>query len=165
MNFGLTTPIIALTKGDFIYEHIWYNASAMPNFEIIDHTADVGIIAHGNSVGEVFINAAYGMFSLIADLEQVKEKISKEVVAEAPDQEELLVTWLNELIYLFDAEKLIFSKFEIVDLRQTHLEAVAYGEKIDSSRHNLKTPIKAATYHLLKLEYKDGFRAQIILDV
>ncbi|MDD5094825.1 MAG: archease [Dehalococcoidia bacterium] len=138
----------------------------MPRFEIIDHTADIGIIAYGQSVEEVFLNAAYGMFSLVADLDKVREKSSREIVAEAPDQEELLVTWLNELLYLFDAEGLIFSKFEIVNLRQDYLEAVAHGEKIDPSRHNLQSQVKAATYYLLKLEHhKDGFKAQVILDI
>ncbi len=137
----------------------------MPNFEFIDHTADIGIIAYGNSVEEVFVNAAYGMFSLIADLEKVAEVISHQVIAEAPDQEELLVTWLNELLYLFDAEGLIFSRFEIVNLRAQYLRAMAHGEKIDPRRHNLKTPVKAATYHQLKLEKGNHFRARIILDV
>lgn len=137
----------------------------MPNFEFIDHTADIGIIAYGNSVEEVFVNAAYGMFSLIADLEKVAEVIGHQVIAEAPDQEELLVTWLNELLYLFDAEDLIFSRFEIVDLRQQYVRAMAYGESVDPSRHNLKTQVKAATYHQLKLEKGDEFRARIILDI
>jgi len=144
---------------------IWYNASAMPEFEIIDHTADVGIIARGDSVGDVFINAAHGMFSLIADLDKVAEVDIQEIVVEAPDQEELLVTWLNELLYLFDAENLIFSRFEITHLGKDKLEAIAYGEKVDPARHNLKTHVKAATYHMLKLRKEDGFRAQIILDV
>ncbi|MCI2424672.1 archease [Candidatus Acetothermia bacterium] len=137
----------------------------MPNFEFIDHTADIGIIAYGNSVEEVFVNAAYGMFSLIADLEKVAELKSHEVIAEALEQDELLVTWLNELLYLFDAEGLIFSRFEIVNLRQQYLRAMAYGEKVDPSRHNLKTHIKAATYHQLKLETKNDFKARIILDL
>ncbi len=134
-------------------------------FEFIDHTADVGLIAYGNSVEEVFLNAAYGMFSLIADLERVAEVISRQVVAEAPDQDELLVTWLNELLYLFDAEGLIFSRFEILDLREQSLRAMAHGEKVDPWRHNLKTQVKAATYHQLKLEKGDHFRARIILDI
>lgn len=137
----------------------------MPNFDIIDHTADIGIIAYGNSVEEVFTNAAYGMFSFIADIDQIAEIIHNEIVIEAPDQEELLVTWLNELLYLFDAENLIFSRFEITHLDQEHLSAIVYGEKVDPLRHNLKTQIKAATYHLLKLEKNDDFRAQVIFDI
>jgi len=137
----------------------------MVKFEIIDHTADVGIVAHGGSVEEVFVNAAYGMFSLIAEIDEVAEVNRHEIVAEAPDQEELLVTWLNELLYLFDADNLIFRRFEITNLGQEKLRAVAYGEKVDPSRHKLKTEVKAATYHLLKLEKDNGFRARIIFDV
>ena len=137
----------------------------MERFSVIDHTADIGLVAYGESVEDIFINAAYGMFSLIGDLEKVTETMSREVFSEALNQEELLVTWLNELLYLSDAENLIFSRFEIVDLGQDHLKAIAYGEKVDPLRHNLKTQVKAATYHLLKLEAVDGFKAQIILDV
>ena len=138
---------------------------SMERFSVIDHTADIGLVAYGESVEDIFINAAYGMFSLIGDLEKVTETMSREVFSEALNQEELLVTWLNELLYLSDAENLIFSRFEIVDLGQDHLKAIAYGEKVDPLRHNLKTQVKAATYHLLKLEAVDGFKSQIILEV
>ena len=105
------------------------------------------------------------MFSLIAELGEIAEVIRHEIVAEASDQEELLVAWLNELLYLFDADNLIFRRFEIINLGQEKLRAIAYGEKVDPSRHRLKTQVKAATYHLLKLERDNGFKAQIILDV
>jgi SHS2 domain-containing protein len=138
----------------------------MPNFEVIDHTADVGIVAYGNSVEEVFLNAADGVFSLIADLGKVDEETSQQIVVDAPDQEELLVAWINELLYLFDAENLIFSRFKIVELGKTKLKAIAYGEQVDPDRHDLRAQVKAATYHRLKLKKgKDGFRAQLILDI
>ncbi len=137
----------------------------MPEFEIIDHTADVGIIAHGESVEDLFVNAARGMFSLITDLDTVVELTSQEITVEAPDQEELLVTWLNELLYLFDAENLVFSRFEIGNLGKERLKAMVYGEEFDPARHSLKSYVKAATYHMLNLQRQDGFKAQIILDV
>ncbi|MFP4641719.1 MAG: archease [Dehalococcoidia bacterium] len=138
----------------------------MQKFEILDHTADTGIIAYGRSPEEVFVNAAYGMVTIITDVETVNEVVKREISAEAFDQEELLVTWLNELLYLFDAEFLLFSRFEIQELTDERIRAIAYGEKVDPSRHNLKTHVKAATYHSLKLEEKeDGFQAQVIFDV
>lgn len=138
----------------------------MQKFEILDHTADVGILAYGESREEVFVNTAYGMTSIIADVETVNEVVEREISAEAFDQTELLVTWLNELLYLFDAEFLLFSRFEIHELTDARIRAIVYGEKVDPSRHNLKTHVKAATYHSLKLEEKeDGFQAQVILDV
>jgi len=137
----------------------------MARFEVVDHTADIGLIAYGSTLEEVFVNAAYGMFSLIAELDQVEERIHREIETEAPDQGELLVTWLNELLYFFDAESLLFKRFEILRLDQTWLEARAFGEKVDPTRHRVKTAVKAATYHLLKLEEGNGLRAQIIFDV
>jgi SHS2 domain-containing protein len=137
----------------------------LPDFELIDHTADIGIIAYGRDEREVFATAAYGMFSIIAELDGIAESVCREVQVSADDEGELLVTWLNELLYLVDVESIIFKRFDILELGECRLRANAYGERFDPSRHRLKTQIKAATYHLLKLEKDNGFRAQIIFDV
>ena len=134
-------------------------------FEIIDHTADIGITAYGKDEKEVFANSAYAMFSLIAELDGVAESVRREVEVTADDKEALLATWLNELLYLFDVEHIIFKGFEVIDLGEQRLRAIARGERVDPSRHKLKTQVKAATYHMLKLEKEDGFKAQIIFDV
>ena len=137
----------------------------MIRFEVIDHTADVGIVAYGKDLKEAFANAAFGMFSLIANLEKVRGSISREIDVQSTDQEALLVDWLNELLYLFDVEHIIFKRFEITALSQKKLKAKVYGEKIDTSRHQLKTAVKAATYHMLKIEKNKGVRVQFILDI
>ena len=137
----------------------------MPRFEVIDHTADVGIIAYGSDLKEAFASAAYGMFSLIADLDGVGEGVSREVDVQATDQEALLVDWLNELLYLFDVDRIIFKRFEITDLNRNRLRAKVYGERIDTSRHQLRTAVKAATYHMLKIERNKGVKVQFILDI
>ena len=137
----------------------------MPRFEVIDHTADVGIIAYGSDLKEAFASSAYGMFSLIADLDGVKEKVSRKVDIQSIDQEALLVDWLNELLYLFDVKHVIFKRFEITALSQNSLQARVYGEKVDTSRHQLKTGVKAATYHMLKIEKNKEVKVQFILDI
>ena len=137
----------------------------MRRFEVIDHTADVGIIAYGRDLEEAFANSAYGMFSLIADLDGVQEKVSRKVDIESIDQEALLVDWLNELLYLFDVKHIIFKRFEITALSQNRLQARIYGEKVDQSRHQLKTGIKAATYHMLKIEKNKEVKVRFILDL
>lgn len=143
-----------------------YNAYAMPEYEFIDHTADAGIVAYGTSLEEVFVNAARAMTSLIVNPETITEKVRREIAAEGSDTEELLVAWLNEILYLFDAEGLVFRRFEITRLSEGHLQGAACGEKIDPSRHEVKAPVKAATYHQLKIERANGgFRGQVILDL
>ena len=137
----------------------------MPSFEVIDHTADAGIVAYGQDLQEAFANAAYGMFSLVTDLEQVREDTSFDIQVEAADREALLVSWLNELLYYFEVERFIPSRFEIERLDEDRLEAKVYGERIDLSRHQLNTAIKAATYHMLKIEEQDGIKVQFILDI
>ena len=134
-------------------------------FELIDHTADVGIIAHGASMNQAFANAARGLFSIITDLDGIEEALHRDIEITAPDQESLLVEWLNELIYLFDVENIIFNRFDITRLNNNYLEARIYGEKVDSSRHKLKTGVKAATYHMLKVKKNNGYQAQVLFDI
>lgn len=137
-------------------------------FEIIEHTADAGIAAYGHDLKEAFANAAQGMFSLVADLEGIEERVQRRVAVAAADIEALLVEWLNELIFLLDAEGLLFRRFDITFLGETALEAVVFGERADPARHHLKTAIKAATYHQLKVEKMGGdrgYRVQVILDL
>ena len=134
-------------------------------FEILNHTADVGIIAYGADINEAFANAAKGMFSLITELEDVEEVMHRDIELTAPDQESLLVGWLNELIYLFDAENIIFKRFDITRLSNTHLKARSYGHKVDRSKHKLKTGVKAATYHMLKIDKDGDYKVQVLFDI
>jgi SHS2 domain-containing protein len=135
------------------------------DFEILDHTADVGIIAYGADLSQAFANAGRALFSLIAELDNVEEVLYQDIELTASDEENLLVAWLNELVYRFDTEGIIFKRFDIVQLDDTHLKARGYGEKVDSSKHRLKTGVKAATYHMLKVDKSDDFRVQVLFDI
>jgi len=134
-------------------------------FEILNHTADVGIIAYGSNMNEAFANVAKGMFSLITELEDVEEIEHRDTELTASDQESLLVAWLNELIYLFDVENILFKRFDISQLSNTHLKARSYGTKVDISKHKLKMGVKAATYHMLKIDKENGSRVQVLFDI
>lgn len=135
-------------------------------FEIIDHTADIGMVAYGADIKQVFANAALGLFNLMADLDDVKEEVQHQVELSAEDAEVLLVEWLNELIYIHDVEHLIFKRFEIDKLTSTEIKARCFGEKIKLGQHRLKREIKAATYHMLRINKKDGgYEVQVIFDI
>ena len=135
------------------------------DFEILDHTADVGVIAYGTDLKQAFANAARALFSLITELDDVEEVLHRDIELTSSDEESLLVGWLNELIYRFDAESILFKRFDIIQLDDTRLKARSYGEKVDSSKHKLKTGVKAATYHMLKVDKTDGFRVQVLFDI
>jgi SHS2 domain-containing protein len=135
------------------------------DFEVINHTADIGIIAYGSDLKQAFANAAKGLFSLITDLDDVKEVLHRDAELTATDEESLLVEWLNELIYQFDTEGIIFKRFDIAQLDSTCLKARGYGEKVNKSRHRLKMGVKAATYHMLKVDKNDGCRVQVLFDI
>ena len=137
----------------------------MKKFDVVEHTADTGIVAYGSDMPEAFANAAYGMFSLMADLRQVREETSRYIEAEASDVESLVVAWLNELLFMFDTERIIFRRFDILQVTNTRLKADAYGEKVDPSRHKLRGGVKAATYHTLKVaERRDRYSIRVIFD-
>ena len=136
------------------------------DFVLLDHTADIGLIAFGRNLKETFANAAKGMFSIITDLRRVKAIERRNVSVTAVDREALLVNWLNELVYLFDTENILVRKSEITELGDTALKAFVYGEKVDLSRHPIKIGIKAVTYHMLKVEQRDsGYRVRVIFDI
>jgi len=138
----------------------------MKRYEIFDHTADLGILIFGRTCEEVFVNGAYALFDLLTDLDKVLETFSYELRIEAGDREELLVRWMNELLFLFENRGYLFKGFSITHLDQISLEAVACGEAFDPSRHERKTEIKAVTYHQVALREKEGaWEGKVIFDI
>ena len=134
-------------------------------FDILDHTADIGIIAYGVDLKQTFANAATGLFSLITDLDKVVEVTYRDIELTAPDMESLLVDWLNELVYIFDVENMLFKRFDVSQLDQNWLKARVYGEKVDAARHEIKLGVKAATYHMLQIVSNNGYQARVIFDI
>ena len=135
-------------------------------FEIIDHTADIAIAAYGTDLKRAFSSAALGMFSIMTDIDRVNETLVRDVEVTAAELKDLLVSWLNELLFICEVEKVIFKRFDIVTLDKMTLKARCYGEKIDPKRHSIKTEIKAATYHMTQIEEKpDGIRVQVLFDI
>lgn len=136
----------------------------MRRYRLIEHTADIGLVAYGRNLAEAFANSAYGLFSIIAELRPVREVESHTVELQEKDKESLLFEWLNHLIYLFDVETIIFKRFDIEDFDGQRLKAKCYGEKYDPSRHRLKLGVKSATYYLLKVDAEKN-QVRVIFDV
>lgn len=140
--------------------------TASIRFTEFEHTADAGIVAYGSDMAELFANAAYGMFASMADVEGIKERREQQVRAEADSTESLMVAWLTELLYYIDAHELLFRRFEIDEIDDTHVVARAFGEKIDRERHDLRFGVKAVTRHMLEVGRKgDHYEATILFDI
>lgn len=135
-------------------------------YEQFSHTADIGVRVFGRTLKELFENAAFAMFDIIADLDGLKGEIVQEVELTAPNHEELLISWLDELLYNFYTKSVIFYKFEVGELAPDFLRAKAFGRAVAENKNRLKTEIKAATYYNLKIiKTDDYYEVDIIFDV
>jgi SHS2 domain-containing protein len=154
----------------------------MEKFKGLDVSGDVGIKAFGKSIKEAFINASLGMYSLITNLDSIKEKKTINVSVESPSLDGLFVSWLNELIFHFDAYGFIGKKIEITEFTPSlplppreggiggggacKIKASVSGEDFDPEKHEGKLLIKAATYHKLRIEkIDDTWEIDVIFDI
>ena len=136
-------------------------------------TADIAYEIYGKNIEELFNNSALALFNSMCNLKKIQPKIKKIIKLKNENIQDLLFDFIEELIFLKDSKYILFSKFKI-NIKQVHegrspyneLEAICFGENINQSRHQLKTDVKAITYHKFELKKeKDRFKAQIILDI
>jgi SHS2 domain-containing protein len=138
----------------------------MKTFEVIDISGDAGIRAYGETLEDLFVNAATGMYSLITDPAAVREERHMALDIESHSLEGLLVSWLNELIFHFDTYGFVGKTVRIATLRDNKMSARVSGEEFDAERHEKRLLIKAATYHQLSIERKEGrWVTDIIFDI
>jgi SHS2 domain-containing protein len=138
----------------------------MKQWELFPHDADVGVRGRGASLAEAFEQAALAMTAAITDPGGVAPAAAVDIECEAPDEEMLLVDWLNALVYEMAARKMLFSRFEVrIDGRR--LRARAFGEPVDTARHQPAAEVKGATYTALRVarEAGGGWLAQCVVDV
>jgi len=135
-------------------------------YETFDHTADLGLRVRAADLDGLFAEAAEALFSaVVEDLRTVRPVREIAVRLAGEDREYLLFDWLKALLYHFDADHLLFSRFE-VRLADGGLTGKAWGEPLDRSRHELSHEVKAITYHGLRVEQTaGGWEAEVIVDI
>lgn len=134
--------------------------------EFLDHAADVGIRVKGCTLPEIFTRAAWGMFALVAEVEEVRPTTVFNCSVQAQDPGALLVRWLSELNCLHQIHGYLFSRFEVKEVGECQLDCRAWGEPMDPLRHGLRLEIKAVTFcDLAFINTGDGFQAQVVFDV
>jgi SHS2 domain-containing protein len=135
-------------------------------WEHFPHQADIGVRGIGASKAEAFEQAALALTAVITDPQTLRPQEEVEITCEAPDDELLLVDWLNALTYETATRKLLFDRFEVC-LDGHRLRARAWGEKIDVARHQPAVEVKGATLTCLRVgQDPDGaWVAQCVVDV
>jgi SHS2 domain-containing protein len=135
-------------------------------YETFDHTADLGIRIRAPDLDTLFAEAGRALFAVIVDdLDTVEPRQQLRIELGGEDRELLLFDWLRELLYHFDSQHLLFSRFQ-VHVDDAGLKGTAWGEPLDRSRHSLLHEVKAITYHGLTVEQTDqGWLAEVIVDI
>ncbi len=131
-------------------------------------TADVAIEARGDTLEELFTASAMATFEVMADTSGIQPEIKKVLHLENSEIDGLLFDWLAELIYLKDAECMLFGKYDmkITKITNYQLDAEIFGEEINQSKHDLRCDVKAITFHLFEVYEKDGkWISRFILDI
>lgn len=138
-------------------------------YEMLDIvTGEAAFRAYGRTLPELFQNAATALFSIMVDLSTVQGKEEKSFTLSDGEIERLFIDYLSELVYLKDAEAMLFSEFnvQITESIGYALKAQVRGERINGARHKLGVDVKGVTMHMYKFErVKDGFQAQVVLDI
>ncbi len=136
-------------------------------YEILDHTAEIGVKAYGRTREELFAHMAAGMFSLIVPAAQVRPVATAPVTASGQGDDRLLVAWLKELLFLFDTRHFLGVSFKVRFPSEGRLEAIVSGDTLDLSRHTVDKEIKAVTYCDLQLKRDSQgiWSAQVIFDI
>lgn len=135
-------------------------------WEHFAHGADIGIRGIGDSRDEAFVQAALALTAVITDLGNVAQDKTVEIQCQAPDEELLLVDWLNHIIFAMATDHMLFSRFE-VEIRDHSLRGKAWGETVEVSRHQPAVEVKGATFTELNVRCgADGlWTAQCVVDV
>ncbi len=155
-------------------------------YETFEHTADVGLRVRATTLSALFEDAGQGLFSLmVANLTAVQPLGQIRIQLQRENLEDLWHDWLSELLFAFHGRRLVLAQF-VADVRlaercdeaegdprgpqgalpSIRLDAVARGEPIDPSRHEIAVEVKAVTWHGLRVQpQSDGWLGEVILDI
>jgi SHS2 domain-containing protein len=140
----------------------------MGHAETFEHTADLGLRIVASDLPDLFRTAAAGLFEVIvANRAEVRDQDEETLSLTADSTEDLLLCWLNELIFRCETRHRLYQRFDVeVDASAQRLDATIAGEPIDRDRHILDHEVKAATRHGLVVRPEaGGWLAEVILDI
>ena len=135
-------------------------------WEHFHHQADIGIRGVANTLEHAFEQGATALMAVICTPKKVQPEQTIEIECHAAEKDLLFADWINALIYEMDIRKMLFGKFE-VRIENNKLTGTAWGEKVDTDRHELAVEVKAATFMELKVfqNEQNQWVAQCVVDV
>ena len=136
------------------------------DFELLEHPADLGFRAFGVTLPDLFAQSALALLTIASDPNAALPGAEYALSVESGDRESLLVDWLNEVLYWFDGRRIAFRELRVLQYSDTALSALGVGECRDPERHRARIIVKAATYHQLRIDCRDGlWSAEVYLDI
>ncbi|HEX9454383.1 MAG TPA: archease [Candidatus Binatia bacterium] len=135
-------------------------------YRITTHQSELAVRITGNSQADLFTNSAFALFDVMTDIANVETKESIPLEVEGSDRDDLMVNWMRELLYLYQASGYLLKEFKIVEVKDTMVKAEVSGEKIDPDRHEIKQEITTVAFHKSRME-KTGNQwiAQLIFEL
>ena len=135
-------------------------------WEHFPHQADIGVRGVGPSLGAAFEQAALALIEAVLPVADVQPTQTVEIRCEAPDEEILLVDWLNALIHEMATRNMLFGRFQVV-VEGLALRALAWGEPVSLERHDAAVEVKGATFTGLRVVQTTGggWIAECVVDV
>ncbi|MFZ2070770.1 MAG: archease [Halobacteriota archaeon] len=138
----------------------------MDKIKYIEHPSDVGFEVYGDTIEELFANAAVATYSFMTDVDEIAADVEREVAINSEDLYSLMFDWLDELLFLFESELLVLNKFDIeVNLSNFSINGNCKGGKFDPTRHVSGVIIKAVTYNMMEIKKNELWHARVVLDV
>lgn len=140
-------------------------ATKSPDYALLDHTADLGIIVRGKDLKNLFETAAKALMHLMIRGKSKAKPTDMNITVSGQDLPDLLVRWLGEVLYFFEGENLVVTFMHIGFLSLTRLDAVLKMVPFDPTVHRIHNVIKAVTYHQVQvMEKGSAWEAQVIFD-
>lgn len=138
--------------------------SSSSGFELIEPMTGLGLKLWGPDLPSLFAQAARGLTSLLTDVDQIQPMEERMIEIRGRDVEGLMVSWLNEIIYLFDSEGFLVEAVGFREIDPWHLKVAILGEQYDPKRHHIENHVRSASYSGLCMEQtKNGWEAQVHL--
>ena len=134
--------------------------------ETFDHTADVGLSARADTLGELFEALAEGLAEVICPPAQVCPQETRSLSCQAEDVEALAVDFLSEVLGVIQGEHFMLASVRVSKMSENSVTAELVGLPYDPARHEIATEVKAVTYHQLAVkQVGPAWTARVILDL